>query len=102
MTTAKVIVARRSEINKEVERIPVRIDEVQGLPDIRGVDESEIQESLSNLKKHIKAKEQQLVRLESGGEIAEKTKKLREIEAELFEIEPTPEQCQPGDPKEAG
>lgn len=83
----KVIMSRRSEINKELERIPVRIDEVQrGLPDIRGVDESEIQESLSNLKKHIKAKEQQLVRLESGGEIAEKTKKLREIESELIDI----------------
>lgn len=83
----KVIMSRRSEINKELERIPVRIDEVQrGLPDIRGLDEVEIQASLSNLKKHIKAKEQQLVRLESGGEIAEKTKKLREIEAELIAI----------------
>lgn len=83
----KVISARRSEINKELERIPVRIDEVQrGLPDIRGVDEEEIKQSLENLKKHIRAKEQQLVRLESGGEIAEKTKKLREIEAELLEI----------------
>lgn len=83
----KVIVARRSEINKELERIPVRIDEVQrGLPDIRVVDEEEVRSSLDNLKKHIRAKEQQLVRLESGGEIAEKTKKLREIEAELLEI----------------
>jgi len=83
----KVIMARRSEINKELERIPVRIDEVQrGLPDIRGVDESEVNTSLDNLKKEIKSKEQQLVRLESGGEVAEKTKKLREIEAELFEI----------------
>ena len=83
----KVIMSRRSEINRELERIPVRIDEVQrGLPDIRGVDEEEVRSSLENLKKHIKAKEQQLVRLESGGEIAEKTKKLREIEAELLEI----------------
>ncbi len=83
----KVIMSRRSEINKELERIPVRIDEVQrGLPDIRGLDEAEIKTSLENLKKHIRAKEQQLVRLESGGEIAEKTKKLREIEAELIAI----------------
>jgi len=90
----KVIMARRSEINKELERIPVRIDEVQrGLPDIRGVDESEVNTSLDNLMGYLddiqhykRPLEQQLVRLESGGEVAEKTKKLREIEAELFEI----------------
>ena len=83
----KVIVARRSEINKELERIPVRIDEVQrGLPDIAGVDQAETSARIAKLKEQIKAKQEQLVRLESGGEIAEKTKSLREIEAELLEI----------------
>ena len=83
----KVIMARRSEINKELERVPVRIDEVQrGLPDIAGVDQAETSARIADLKEQIKAKQEQLVRLESGGEIAEKTKSLREIEAELLEI----------------
>ena len=83
----KVIAARRAEINKELERIPVRIDEVQrGLPDIAGVDQAETSARIADLKEQIKAKQEQLVRLESGGEIAEKTKSLREIEAELLEI----------------
>lgn len=84
----KVIAARRTEINKELERIPVRIDEVQrALPDIAGVDQAETAARIASLKEQIKGKQEQLVRLESGGEVAEKTKALREVEAELLAIQ---------------
>jgi len=82
----KILDARRKEINKELERIPVRIDEVtQGLPDVSEIkaDNSE----MTALKERKQAKEQELARLEAGGEIAEKTKKLREIESALLDIE---------------
>ena len=42
---------------------------------------------MTALKERKQAKEQELARLEAGGEIAEKTKKLREIESELLDIE---------------
>ena len=61
----KIIAARRTEINKELERIPVRIDEVQrGLPDIAGIDQAGTAARIAKLKEEIKAKQEQLVRLE--------------------------------------
>ncbi len=83
----KIITARRSEINKELDRIPVRIDEVQrSLPDISDINQKETFQTITNLKETIKDKEQQIVRIESGGEIAEKIKSLREIEGQLLDI----------------
>jgi len=84
----KILDARRKEINKELEKIPVRIDEVtQGLPDISEIEVDKIAVEITALKEKKQAKDQELARLEAGGEIAEKTKKLREIESELLDIE---------------
>ena len=84
----KILDARRKEINKELERIPVRIDEVtQNLPDVSDLKAKEILLQITASKERKQAKEQELARLEAGGEIAEKTKKLREIESELLDIE---------------
>jgi DNA repair exonuclease SbcCD ATPase subunit len=84
----KVIQARRSEINRELEKIPIRIDEVQrSLPDVSGIDEGKIGNELLHLKTALRQKQEKLARLEAGGEIAEKTKTLREIEAELLRME---------------
>ena len=82
----KVIAARRSEINKELERIPVRIDEVtQGLPETSGSRKS-IEDELAKLRLQAQEKHKEKARLEAGGEVAEKTKRLRELEAEHQEI----------------
>lgn len=84
----KVIQARRTEINKELEKIPVRIDEVErGLPDTAGLSKPQLETEAAGLKEAIRSKEQQISRIEEGGEVAEKTKRLREVEAELFEIQ---------------
>lgn len=83
----KILAARRSEINKELDRIPVRIDEVQlGLPDISDIDASQSDSHISFIKNKIRTEEQRLARVESGGESAEKTKSLRELEGQLLEI----------------
>jgi DNA repair exonuclease SbcCD ATPase subunit len=84
----KVIQARKSEINKQLEKIPVRIDEVErGLPDTAGLSKPQLETEAAGLKEAIRSKEQQISRIEEGGEVAEKTKRLREIEAELFKIQ---------------
>lgn len=84
----KVIQARRTEINKELQKIPVRIDEVErGLPDTAGLSKPQLETEAAGLKEAIRSKEQQISRIEEGGEVAEKTKRLREIEAELFKIQ---------------
>ena len=83
----KVIQARRTEINKELQKIPVRIDEVQrSLPDISQIIPEALDEDIQKLRKLIEAKQQELARVEAGGEMAEKRKQLAEIETELLKI----------------
>lgn len=83
----KVIAARRAEINKELEKVPVRIDEVQrSMPDTNGLDEKALQQEINALKERIDNKEAEAFRLRQGGQIAMKEKRLREIETEMLEI----------------
>lgn len=84
----KVIQARRAEINRELEKIPVRIDEVQqNLPRVEDVDPQALAGDIAKLRAERQAKQQELARLENGGEIAEKTRRLREVEAEILELQ---------------
>ncbi len=83
----KVIAARRAEINKELDKIPVRIDEVvRSKPDTSGLDERDIEESIFTLKMQIEGREAEEFRIRSGGEVVVKEKRLREIEGELLEL----------------
>jgi len=82
----KVIAARRSEINKDIEKIPVRISEVQrGLPD--AINAPSLKTELEDLKGNRNTKAQELASLEAGGGVAELTKELRVIEAEILKAE---------------
>ncbi|MCK9597469.1 MAG: AAA family ATPase [Sphaerochaeta sp.] len=77
----KVIKSKLTEINAELTRIPVRIDEVQrGLPDESA---ENFTEALSELKAQRKTKLEQKTRIQAGGQIAELIKIQREIEAEI-------------------
>lgn len=83
----KVVLARRKEINDELERIPDRIDEAhRAKPDVSGLTEDILQKQIEALQSQIEAKQAELQRIQSGGEIAEKEKQLREAEAELLTI----------------
>lgn len=83
----KVVMARRKQINDELEKVPIRIDEAhRSKPDVSGYSEEELQDKIDNLKAQIEAKQAELQRIQSGGEIAEKEKKIREIESELLQI----------------
>mgnify|MGYP000927482627 CR=1 FL=1 len=84
----KVIQARRSEINKELEKIPVRINEAElAMPDISTINKPEaLQADIKVIKESIKKENEKLARLDSGGEVAEKVKQLREIEAEIIRL----------------
>ena len=83
----KIIAARRAKINDELKKIPVRIDEVErSLPDISDGNADGLLADMARLKADIKNKEQELSRIESGGEIAEKVVQLRQLEADLIQI----------------
>lgn len=81
----KVLVARRAEINKELDKIPVRIDECKQLAEqVPAGKASEM--ALADLHNLLTVKQNELARIEAGGEVAEKTKALREVEAKLFDL----------------
>lgn len=81
----KIIAARRVKINDELKKIPVRIDEVEkGLPDLAGMVAKELAADIESLRERIREKEQELSRIESGGEIAEKRVQLKEAEGDLI------------------
>ena len=81
----KVVNASRKKVNEELDRIPVRIDEAdRALPDTTDlvpIDELQVEMQASQALKY--DDERELARIESGGEIAEKTKQLREVEAAI-------------------
>ena len=84
----KVIQARRSEINKELEKIPVRIDEVQrNLPDISDITNPDaLPGDIAKLREELLAKQEELAQVRAGGQVAEKTKELRMIEAQIVDL----------------
>jgi len=84
----KVIQARRTEINKELEKIPVRIDEVKlGLPDISDItNPDELSNDITKLREELRAKQEELAQAKAGGQVAEKTKELRLIEAQMMDL----------------
>lgn len=84
----KVIAARRAEINKELERIPVRIDEAaKALPDLTGIQSDRIPLELAGLRQRKQQKEQERARIESGGEVADRKRQLAEVEADLLRLQ---------------
>jgi DNA repair exonuclease SbcCD ATPase subunit len=83
----KVIQVRRSEINKELERIPVRIDEVErGLPRVDDITKpEELPNDIAKLREELRAKQEELAQAKAGGQVAGLTKRLREVEGQIIE-----------------
>lgn len=84
----KMVAARCKAINKEIEELPVRISEAQrSQPDISDLDEELLQEDIDTLRSRLKAKEEEKLRIQNGGETAVKEKRIREIEGVLLNIQ---------------
>lgn len=83
-----VIVARRTEINKVLEAIPVRIDEVKkGLPDISGIDRIAIADEITGLEDAIGTAKGKLQGIDNGADIAELTKRLITVNSDIQRLE---------------
>ena len=72
----KIIASKRKKINEELGKIPVRIDELTN--SMEEVEETKMQVEPLELAKT--EKQQDLTRLSSGGEVAEKKKQLAELQ----------------------
>lgn len=84
----KILAAKRKEINKELERIPARIDELTRITsneeDLGNKEVLEIE--IESLKKQQNDLRSKIVRLENGGEVAEKKKSIAEIDAKIIAL----------------
>ena len=76
-----------NDINDEIKKLPIRIDEVnKGIQELPDRDKQDIHDEIKDIKLKKKELEKQLSGLENGGEIAEKRKKLAELDTELQQI----------------
>ncbi|HHV99982.1 MAG TPA: hypothetical protein GXX36_10520 [Clostridiaceae bacterium] len=84
----KVTQARRAEINRELEKIPVRIDEVKlGLLNIDDItNPDELPNDIAKLRYELKKKQEELASTKAGGQVAELTKKLRMIDGQMLDL----------------
>lgn len=84
----KIIQFQKVEINKELEKIPVRIDEVShNLPDISEIDSKNLGNEIEALKEKLTAKQDEINAVKNGGEIAKKEKQLAELETKILKME---------------
>lgn len=83
----KVIAAKRKEINQELERIPIRIDEInRNLPDVNGLDKQAIETKLNDLSKQIDAKNEQISSIKNGSEVNEIKKQISDIDLQIANV----------------
>lgn len=84
----KVTMGRRVEINKQIDQIPVRIDEARrGLPDVSGLDKTALSAEITALESQINGAKLRLSGVDTGGTIAPLTKELNGISAEISGLE---------------
>lgn len=83
----KIITAKKKEINEELKKIPIRIDEIyHNLPDITGLDKASLDSQIEQINIQIDEKQDEISRIRNGTEITEKKKQISEIELELLKI----------------
>jgi len=82
----KVIASRRAEINKELDKIPVRIDEISSSA-VEVRNKSEVEIYLSESRDEKKTAEEVLKEIKAGGESEVLVTKLREVENKIQELD---------------
>jgi DNA repair exonuclease SbcCD ATPase subunit len=83
----KMIKSKMKKINDDLEKIPVRIDEVNNnIPELPEDNKKSIKENIQQHKNVKKKLDKKLSGIENGGEIAEKRKRLAEMDTELQQI----------------
>ncbi|WP_077616823.1 AAA family ATPase [Caenibacillus caldisaponilyticus] len=84
----KVIAARKKEINDQLQKIPVRIDEIHhNLPDLTGLDKEALEAEIATINAEIDEKQDLISNIRNGAAIAEKRKQIQEVELELIQIQ---------------
>ncbi|MDQ0412685.1 AAA family ATPase [Mesobacillus stamsii] len=83
----KVIAAKRSDINKELDKIPVRIDEIQrGLPDLSELNKQALESDVTRLNAEIDEKSTLINNIRNGNAISAKQQEIQKLEIAMLDI----------------
>jgi len=83
----KIIASRRAEINKELDKIPVRIDEIQrNLPSVDESEKASLENKISTINSEIDEKQDYISSIRNGSAITQKQREIQEVEIELMKI----------------
>ncbi len=83
----KTLKSTQKETKDRLEKIPEQINGIDMvLPDLTGVIVANLPRDIANLRSQLQEKQQELARIQSGGQAAELRRKGQEIEAELLRL----------------
>src|SRR5690625_3814186 len=83
----KVVAAKKREINKEIEEIPTRIDEInRNLPDIKGLNKEQIEVGINKLTTSIEEQENEVQKIRLRTTTNELKRKVSDIELQIANV----------------
>lgn len=83
----EMVKGKLREINQELDRIPVRVDEInRGLPDTKGLVKKDIIDNLDKVLTDIDAKSEQINSIKNGSEVNSLKQKISEIELKISSV----------------
>lgn len=83
----EMVKQKLSEINKELDRIPIRVDEInRGLPDTNGLDKTAINSKLDTLLNDIEGKNEQINSIKNGSETNALKQKISDIDLKISNV----------------
>lgn len=83
----KNINSRKRKVNDELEKIPVRIDEVvKGKPDLKEINFATVRSNLADHQAENEKLRNTIVQLQNSGGVADKERRIAEIDNELYQL----------------
>lgn len=83
----KNINSRKRKVNDELEKIPVRIDEVvKGKPDLKEINFAMVRRNLADHQAENEKLRNTIVQLQNSGGVADKERRIAEIDNELYQL----------------
>lgn len=82
----KIIASRKKNINEELDKIPVRIDEIVKMTPETNIDVEALRSKVTQIESEIDSLREQKLNVQNGAAVVEKKKELQEIEMQLTDL----------------
>lgn len=85
----KIIASKKKHINEELEKIPVRIDEINKMMPETTVDVEKMRAQVVQIEKDIEELQEQKIRVKNGASVLDKQRQLQDLEMKSSELKRT-------------